>query len=60
MFVAYMIANVMQMKKAPAEQPAGEEKLMSLPKTRILLIALTCVALGTSLPELVTAITALV
>ena len=91
MFVAYMIANVMQMKKAPAEQPAGEEKLMSLPKTLILLIvgaaiiagganllvnngtliaqamgvpesviALTCVALGTSLPELVTAITALV
>ena len=87
MFVAYMVANVRQMKNAPAE----EEDLMPLPKTLILLvvgaaviavganllvdngtliaqalgvpesvIALTFVALGTSLPELVTAITSLI
>ena len=93
MFVAYMVANVLQMKKAPAAaeaeaeaENAGEE--MSLTKTLVLLvlgavlialganllvdngtliaqalgvpesvIALTFVALGTSLPELVTAIT---
>ena len=96
MFVAYMVANVLQMKKAPAAaeaeaeaENAGEE--MSLTKTLVLLvlgavlialganllvdngtiiakelgvpetvIALTFVALGTSLPELVTAITSLV
>ena len=88
MFVAYMVANVLQMKKAPAAaeaeaeaESAGEE--MSLTKTLVLLvlgavlialganllvdngtliaqalgvpesvIALTFVALGTSLPEL--------
>ena len=91
MFVAYMVANVRQMKNAPAEEHAEEEDLMPLPKTLILLvvgaaaiavganllvdngtliaqalgvpesvIALTFVALGTSLPELVTAITSLV
>ena len=92
MFVAYMVANVLQMKKAPAAaeaeaeaENAGEE--MSLTKTLVLLvlgavlialganllvdngtliaqalgvpesvIALTFVALGTSLPELVTAV----
>ena len=96
MFVAYMVANVLQMKKAPAAaeaeaeaENAGEE--MSLTKTLVLLvlgavlialganllvdngtliaqalgvpesvIALTFVALGTSLPELVTAITSLI
>ena len=95
MFVAYMVANVLQMKKAPAAaeaeaeaENAGEE--MSLTKTLVLLvlgavlialganllvdngtliaqalgvpesvIALTFVALGTLLPELVTAITSL-
>ena len=95
MFVAYMVANVLQMKKAPAAaeaeaeaESAGEE--MSLAKTLVLLvlgavlialganllvdngtliaqalgvpesvIALTFVALGTSLPELITAITSL-
>ena len=94
MFVAYMVANVLQMKKAPAAaeaeaeaENAGEE--MSLTKTLVLLvlgavlialganllvdngtliaqalgvpesvIALTFVALGTSLPELVTSIVA--
>ena len=86
MFVAYMVANVRQMKNAPAE-----EELIPLSKTLILLvagaaliavganllvdngtliaqalgvpesvIALTFVALGTSLPELVTAITSLI
>ena len=91
MFVAYMVANVRQMKNAPAEEHAEEEDLMPLPKTLILLvvgaaviavganllvdngtliaqalgvpesvIALTFVALGTSLPELVTAITSLI
>ena len=92
MFVAYMAANVLQMKNPPAgEQEASEEEEMPLAKTLILLvlgavliavganllvdngtliaqalgvpesvIALTFVALGTSLPELVTAITSLV
>ena len=90
MFVAYMVANVRQMKNAPAEEHAEEEELIPLSKTLILLvagaaliavganllvdngtliaqalgvpesvIALTFVALGTSLPELVTAITSL-
>ena len=93
MFVAYMAANVLQMKNTTAgEQEASEEEEeMPLAKTLILLvlgavliavganllvdngtliaqalgvpesvIALTFVALGTSLPELVTAITSLV
>ena len=92
MFVAYMAANVLQMKNTPAgEQEASEEEEMPLAKTLILLvlgavliavganllvdngtliaqalgvpesvIALTFVALGTSLPELVTAVTSLV
>lgn len=91
MFVAYMVANVMQMKNAPAEEHEDEEEPMSLPKMLVLLvagavliavganllvnngtliaqalgvpesvIALTFVALGTSLPELVTAITSLI
>lgn len=92
-FVAYMAANVLQMKNTPAgEQEASEEEEeMPLAKTLILLvlgavliaaganllvdngtliaqalgvpesvIALTFVALGTSLPELVTAVTSLV
>ena len=90
MFVAYMIANVLQMKNAPAEVHEEAEEEMSLPKTLGLLvvgavliavganllvdngtliaqalgvpesvIALTFVALGTSLPELITAITSL-
>ena len=91
MFVAYMAANVIQMKNAPAEQHNDEEEAMPLPKMLVLLvagavliavganllvdngtliaqalgvpesvIALTFVALGTSLPELVTAITSLI
>ena len=71
-FVAYMAANVLQMKNTPAgEQEASEEEEMPLlvdngtliaqalgvPES---VIALTFVALGTSLPELVTAITSLV
>lgn len=91
MFVAYMIANVMQMKNATAETNEDAEEEMSLVKTLLLLvlgaaliavganllvdngtliaqaigvpesvIALTFVALGTSLPELITAITSLV
>ena len=91
-FVAYMAANVLQMKNTPAgEQEASEEEEMPLAKTLILLvlgavliavganllvdngtliaqalgvpesvIALTFVALGTSLPELVTAVPSLV
>lgn len=100
MFVAYMAANVIQMKTTPAEikaevkaeveEEAAEEE-MTLPHTFLRLvsgavfiavgahllvdngtiiaqelgvpesvIALTFVALGTSLPELVTAITALI
>ena len=91
MFVAYMAANVIQMKNVPAEQNDDEEEAMPLPKMLVLLvagavliavganllvdngtliaqalgvpesvIALTFVALGTSLPELVTAITSLI
>ncbi|WP_294723219.1 calcium/sodium antiporter [uncultured Gemmiger sp.] len=91
MFAAYMAANVIQMKNAPAEQHDDEEEAMPLPKMLVLLvagavliavganllvdngtliaqalgvpesvIALTFVALGTSLPELVTAITSLI
>ena len=91
MFVAYMAANVIQMKNAPAEEHDEEEETMALPKMLVLLvagavliavganllvdngtliaqalgvpesvIALTFVALGTSLPELVTAITSLI
>lgn len=91
MFVAYMAANVIQMKNAPAEQHDDKEEAMPLPKMLVLLvagavliavganllvdngtliaqalgvpesvIALTFVALGTSLPELVTAITSLI
>ena len=89
MFVAYMAANVWQMKNAPSE-PEHEEEPMGIGKIVLLLvvgaalialganllvdngtiiaqamgvpesvIALTFVALGTSLPELVTAITSL-
>ena len=91
MFVAYMAANIHQMKNAPAEEHAEEEETMPLPRMLRLLvlgavliamganllvdngtliaqalgvpesvIALTFVALGTSLPELVTAITSLI
>ena len=91
MFVAYMAANVLQMKNTPAGEQEASEEEMPLAKTLILLvlgavliavganllvdngtliaqalgvpesvIALTFVALGTSLPELVTAITSLV
>ena len=92
-FVVYMVANVMQMKNAPAgqEEEEDESDLMPMGKTLILLvvgaaliaaganllvdngtliaqalgvpesvIALTFVALGTSLPELVTAISSLI
>ena len=91
MFVAYMAANIHQMKNAPAEAHEEEEETMPLPRMLMLLvlgavliamganllvdngtliaqalgvpesvIALTFVALGTSLPELVTAITSLI
>ena len=91
MFVAYMAANIHQMKNAPAEEHEEEEETIPLPRMLMLLvlgavliamganllvdngtliaqalgvpesvIALTFVALGTSLPELVTAITSLI
>ena len=91
MFVAYIAANIHQMKNAPAEDHEEEEETMPLPRMLMLLvlgavliamganllvdngtliaqalgvpesvIALTFVALGTSLPELVTAITSLI
>ena len=91
MFVAYMAANIHQMKNAPAEEHEEEEETMPLPRMLMLLvlgavliamganllvdngtliaqalgvpesvIALTFVALGKSLPELVTAITSLI
>ena len=91
MFVAYIAANIHQMKNAPAEEHEEEEETMPLPRMLMLLvlgavliamganllvdngtliaqalgvpesvISLTFVALGTSLPELVTAITSLI
>ena len=91
MFVAYIAANIHQMKNAPAEEHEEEDETMPLPRMLMLLvlgavliamganllvdngtliaqalgvpesvIALTFVALGTSLPELVTAITSLI
>ena len=91
MFVAYIAANIHQMKNAPAEEHEEEEETMPLPRMLMLLvlgavliamganllvdngtliaqalgvpesvIALTFVALGTSLPELITAITSLI
>ena len=91
MFVAYIAANIHQMKNATAEEHEEEEETMPLPRMLMLLvlgavliamganllvdngtliaqalgvpesvIALTFVALGTSLPELVTAITSLI
>ena len=91
MFVAYIAANIHQMKNAPAKEHKEEEETMPLPRMLMLLvlgavliamganllvdngtliaqalgvpesvIALTFVALGTSLPELVTAITSLI
>ena len=94
LFVAYMAANVAQMKRAPAPAEGSAEAAeaeMTMAKTLVLLvagavliavgadllvdngtriaqalgvpesvIALTFVALGTSLPELVTAITSLI
>ncbi len=91
MFVAYIAANIHQMKNAPVEGHEEEEETMPLPRMLMLLvlgavliamganllvdngtliaqalgvpesvIALTFVALGTSLPELVTAITSLI
>ena len=91
MVVAYIAANIHQMKNAPAEEHEEEEETMPLPRMLMLLvlgavliamganllvdngtliaqalgvpesvIALTFVALGTSLPELVTAITSLI
>ena len=91
MFVAYIAANIHQMKNAPAEEHEEEEETMPLPRMLMLLvlgavliamganllvdngtliaqalgvpesvIAMTFVALGTSLPELVTAITSLI
>ena len=91
MFVAYIAANIHQMKNAPAEEHEEEEETMPLPRMLMLLvlgavliamganllvdngtliaqalgvpesvIALTFVALGTSLPELVTDITSLI
>ena len=90
-FVAYMAANVLQMKNTPAGEQEESEETMPLPRMLMLLvlgavliamganllvdngtliaqalgvpesvIALTFVALGTSLPELVTAITSLI
>ena len=37
-FIAYMVANVLQMKKAPAEPHGEEAELMPLAKTLILLV----------------------
>ena len=50
MFAAYMVANVRQMKNAPAEEHAEEEDLMPLPKTLILLVVgAAAIAVGANL-----------
>ena len=50
MFVAYMVANVRQMKNAPAEEHAEEEELIPLSKTLILLVAgAAVIAVGANL-----------
>lgn len=50
MFVAYMVANVLQMKNAPAEEHEEEEEAMSLPKMLVLLVlGAVLIALGANL-----------
>lgn len=50
MFVAYMIANVMQMKNAPAETNEDAEEKMSLVKTLLLLVlGAALIAVGANL-----------
>lgn len=50
MFVAYMVANVRQMKNAPAEEHVEEEELIPLSKTLILLVAgAAVIAVGANL-----------
>jgi len=50
MFVAYMIANVMQMKNAPAETNEDAEEKMSLAKTLLLLVlGAALIAVGANL-----------
>ena len=50
MFVAYMVANVRQLKNAPAEEHAEEEELIPLSKTLILLVAgAAVIAVGANL-----------
>lgn len=54
MFVAYMVANVRQMKNAPAEEHVEEEELIPLSKTLILLIAgAAVIAVGANVFNLV-------
>ena len=50
MFVAYMVANVLQMKNAPAEEHEEEEEPMPLPKMLVLLVlGAVLIALGANL-----------
>ena len=50
MFVAYMVANVLQMKNAPAEAHEDAEEEMSLAKTLVLLVlGAVLIALGANL-----------
>ena len=50
MFVAYMAANVIQMKNVPAEQHDDEEEAMPLPKMLVLLVAgAVLIAVGANL-----------
>ena len=56
-FAAYMLATVRQIRRAASAPAEGEARELGVPES---VIALTFIALGTSLPELVTALTALV
>ena len=50
MFVAYIVANIHQMKNAPAEEHEEEEEAMSLPKMLVLLVlGAVLIALGANL-----------
>ena len=50
MFVAYMVANVLQMKNAPAEEHEEEEEPMTLPRMVVLLVlGAVLIALGANL-----------
>ena len=58
MFVAYMAANIHQMKNAPAEEHEEEEETMPLPRMLMLLVlGAVLIAMALGVPESVIALT---